>query len=40
MLDFALCYEFTADQTLREIALGNGYDPLYELIDIQEITKP
>ena len=32
--------KFTADQTLREIALGNGYDRPYEIIDILEVTKP
>jgi len=32
--------KFTADQTLREIALGNGYDRPYEIIDILEVAKP
>jgi uncharacterized membrane protein YgcG len=32
--------KFTADQTLREIALGNGYDRPYEIIGILESTKP
>jgi hypothetical protein len=32
--------KFTADQTLREIALGNGYERPYEIIDILERTKP
>jgi len=32
--------KFSADQTLREIALGNGFDRPYEIIDILEVTKP
>jgi hypothetical protein len=32
--------KFTADQTLREIALDNGYDRPYEIIGILEVTKP
>ncbi len=32
--------KFTADQTLREIALGNGYDRPYELINLLEGTQP
>ena len=30
----------TAEQTLREIALANGYDRPYEVIDILEATRP
>jgi hypothetical protein len=32
--------KFTADQTLREIALGDGYDGPYEIIGILEVVKP
>jgi hypothetical protein len=32
--------KFTPEQTLREIALANGYDRPYEVIDILEAAKP
>ena len=31
--------KFTADQTLREIALGNGYDRPYELLNVLQSTQ-
>jgi len=32
--------KLTAEQTLREIALANGYDRPYEVVDILEAAKP